>query len=122
MGGSDEPEDKERDAEEEKLRQEAIKRAEEERRVKHKKFEDEREGIRQGIRDKVSQSGACTGGEGRNGNTMYVIRKGRVNSDFSLIFEMGERTPHDRFSLPAFRYQKRGSERERHVGRGRSSF
>ena len=64
VGGSDEPEDKERDAEEEKLRQEAIKRAEEERRVKHKKFEDEREGIRQGIRDKVSQSGACTGGTG----------------------------------------------------------
>lgn len=55
VGGSDEPEDKERDAEEEKLRQEAIKRAEEERRVKHKKFEEEREGIRQGIRDKVGE-------------------------------------------------------------------
>ena len=57
VGGSDEPEDKERDAEEEKLRQEAIKRAEEERRVKHKKFEEEREGIRQGIREKVRNTG-----------------------------------------------------------------
>ena len=57
VGGSDEPEDKERDAEEEKLRQEAIKRAEEDRRQKHKKFEDEREGIRQGIRDKVGGGG-----------------------------------------------------------------
>ena len=60
-GGSDEPEDKERDAEEEKLRQEAIKRAEEERRVKHKKFEEEREGIRQGIRDKVGGGGIESG-------------------------------------------------------------
>ena len=45
--------DKERDVEEEKLRQEAIKKAEEERRVKHKKMEEEREHLRQNIRDKV---------------------------------------------------------------------
>merc|ERR1719376_1439586 len=53
-GKDDEPsaEDKERDAEEEKLRQEAIKEAEEKRRVKHKKMEEERENMRQGIRDK----------------------------------------------------------------------
>ena len=41
---------------EEKLRQEAIKKAEEERRIKHKKMEEERENLRQNIRDKVSQS------------------------------------------------------------------
>ena len=39
--------------EEEKLRQEAIKEAEEKRRVKHKKMEEDRENVRQGIRDKV---------------------------------------------------------------------
>ena len=38
----------------EKLRQDAIKQAEKERRDKYKKMEDDREGIRQGIRDKVS--------------------------------------------------------------------
>jgi len=40
---------------EEKLRQEAIKKAEEERRIKHKKMEEERENLRQNIRDKVRQ-------------------------------------------------------------------
>ena len=70
VGGSDEPEDKERDAEEEKLRQEAIKRAEEERRVKHKKFEDEREGIRQGIRDKVRRGGGL---DYRGGKKWWVL-------------------------------------------------
>ena len=39
--------------EDEKLRQEAIKKAEEERRVKHRKMEEERENLRQNIRDKV---------------------------------------------------------------------
>jgi hypothetical protein len=34
--------------------QEAIKKAEEERRVKHKKMEEEREHLRQNIRDKVT--------------------------------------------------------------------
>ena len=34
------------------MRQEAIKEAEERRRVKHKKMEEERENMRQGIRDK----------------------------------------------------------------------
>ena len=36
------------------MRQEAIKKAEEERRVKHRKMEEERENLRQNIRDKVS--------------------------------------------------------------------
>ncbi len=39
--------------EQERLRQEAIKQAERERREKYKKQEEEREGIRQTIRDKV---------------------------------------------------------------------
>jgi len=51
-GGEEESGDKERDAEEEKLRQEAIKEAEEKRRIKHKKMEEDRENMRQGIRDK----------------------------------------------------------------------
>ncbi len=55
MGGGDGDEgDKEKDLEEEKLRQEAIKEAEEKRRIKHKKMEEEREQMRQGIRDKVT--------------------------------------------------------------------
>jgi hypothetical protein len=45
--------DKERDLEEEKLRADAIKDAEEKRRLKHKKMEEEREGIRDNIRSKV---------------------------------------------------------------------
>ena len=53
VGGGDDDGDKERDVEEEKLRQEAIKKAEEERRVKHRKMEEEREHLRQNIRDKV---------------------------------------------------------------------
>ncbi len=40
--------------EQERLRQEAIKQAEKERRDKYKKQEEEREVLRQGIRDKVS--------------------------------------------------------------------
>ena len=54
--GGDEtsPEDREKTAEQEKLRQEAIKQAEQERRVKHKKLEEQRENMRQGIRDRVS--------------------------------------------------------------------
>jgi len=44
--------DKEQAAEDERLRQEAIKEAEEKRRVKHKKMEEERENMRQGIRDR----------------------------------------------------------------------
>ena len=39
--------------EQERLRQEAIKQAEKERRDKYKKQEEEREVLRQGIRDKV---------------------------------------------------------------------
>jgi Synaphin protein len=38
--------------------QEAIKKAEEERRIKHKKMEEEREHLRQNIRDKVSRFAA----------------------------------------------------------------
>ena len=55
VGGDDtSPEDREKAAEQEKLRQEAIKQAEVERRTKHKKMEEERENMRQGIRDRVS--------------------------------------------------------------------
>ena len=54
VGGDDDGGDKEKDVEEERLRQEAIKEAEEKRRIKHKKMEEERENMRQGIRDKVS--------------------------------------------------------------------
>jgi len=52
--GGDEttPEDREKAAEQEKLRQEAIKQGEQERRVKHKKMEETRENMRQGIRDR----------------------------------------------------------------------
>ena len=49
----EDPIDKEQAAEDERLRQEAIKEAEEKRRVKHKKMEEERENMRQGIRDRV---------------------------------------------------------------------
>lgn len=56
MGGDNDGGDKEKDAEDEKLRQEAIKEAEDKRRVKHKKMEEERENMRQGIRDRVSCS------------------------------------------------------------------
>ena len=52
VGGNEEPVDKEQAAEDERLRQEAIKEAEEKRRVKHKKMEEERENMRQGIRDR----------------------------------------------------------------------
>merc|ERR1712077_176555 len=51
-GGNEDPVDKEQAAEDEKLRQEAIKEAEEKRRVKHKKMEEQRENMRQGIRDR----------------------------------------------------------------------
>ena len=55
VGGDEStPEDREKAAEQEKLRQEAIKQAEQERRVKHKKMEEQRENMRQGIRDRVS--------------------------------------------------------------------
>jgi len=40
--------------EQERLRQEAIKQAEKERRDKYKKQEEDREVLRQGIRDKVT--------------------------------------------------------------------
>lgn len=57
VGGSsnddDEGESKEEQMEQERLRQEAIKQAERERREKYKKQEDEREVMRQSIRDKV---------------------------------------------------------------------
>ena len=52
VGGEDEG-NKEKDAEEERLRQEAMKEAEAKRRLKHQKIEAEREGMRQGIREKV---------------------------------------------------------------------
>ena len=56
VGGGDSSDDgisKEEAEEQEKLRQEAIRQAEKERRDKYKKQEEEREGIRQTIRDKV---------------------------------------------------------------------
>ena len=46
---------KEEQAEQEKMRLDAIKQAEKERRDKYKKQEDERENLRQGIRDKVTE-------------------------------------------------------------------
>ena len=54
-GGSKDDDDvsKEDQVEQERMRQEAIKQAEKERRDKYKKQEDERESLRQGIRDKV---------------------------------------------------------------------
>ena len=61
VGGDEStPEDREKAAEQEKLRQEAIKQAEQERRVKHKKMEEQRENMRQGIRDRVSYRFALT--------------------------------------------------------------
>jgi len=50
----EDPEDREKAIEQEKLRKEAIREAEEKRRVKHKKLEEEREGVRQNIRDKYN--------------------------------------------------------------------
>lgn len=55
VGGSKDDDDgvsKEEQMEQERLRQEAIKQAEKERRDKYKKQEEERESLRQGIRDK----------------------------------------------------------------------
>ena len=54
-GGNDDDEGqtKEEQEEQERLRQEAIKQAERERRDKYKKQEEERENMRQTIRDKV---------------------------------------------------------------------
>jgi len=56
-GGSNDDDDgmsKEEAEEQERLRQESIKQAEAERRQKYKKQEEEREGIRQTIRDKYN--------------------------------------------------------------------
>lgn len=54
-GGDDADEgDKEKEAENERLRQEAIAEAEERRKEKHRKMEEEREDMRQGIRDKYN--------------------------------------------------------------------
>lgn len=53
-GGDDDDTDKEKEAEQERLRQEAIAEAEERRKEKHRKMEEEREGMRQGIRDKYN--------------------------------------------------------------------
>ena len=57
VGGGSKDDDemsKEEQAEQEKMRLDAIKQAEKERRDKYKKQEDERENLRQGIRDKVT--------------------------------------------------------------------
>ena len=58
--GGDKNEDdgmsKEEAEEQERLRQDAIRQAERERREKYKKQEEEREGVRQTIRDKVRHS------------------------------------------------------------------
>lgn len=57
MMGGDDKDDKDPEAEKEKeeQRQEALRQEEDERKAKHAKMEAERENIRQGIRDKVSQ-------------------------------------------------------------------
>lgn len=52
-GGGESDEDKEKLAEMERERLEALREAEERRAAKHAKMEQEREGMRQGIRDKV---------------------------------------------------------------------
>jgi len=52
VGGGESEEDKEKLAEMERERLEAIREAEERRAAKHAKMEQEREGMRQGIRDK----------------------------------------------------------------------
>lgn len=53
-GGGESDEDKEKLAELERERLDAIREAEERRAAKHAKMEAEREGMRQGVRDKVS--------------------------------------------------------------------
>ena len=55
-GGEDNVESKEEQEEQERLKQEAIKQAEMERRMKYKKQEEDRESMRQIIRDKVDVS------------------------------------------------------------------
>lgn len=52
-GGGESDEDKEKLAEMERERLEALREAEDRRAAKHAKMEQEREGMRQGIRDKV---------------------------------------------------------------------
>ena len=54
VGGGESDEDKEKLAELERERLEAIREAEERRAAKHAKMEAERENMRQGVRDKVS--------------------------------------------------------------------
>ena len=56
MGGGESmtPEEKEKMEQLERERLEALREAEERRIEKHRKMEEEREGMRQGIRDKVS--------------------------------------------------------------------
>ena len=54
-GGDDNADNKEEQAEQERLRQEAIKQTERERREKYKKQEEEREIVRQAIREKVNR-------------------------------------------------------------------
>jgi complexin-1/2 len=51
--------------EQERLRQEAIKQAEKERREKYKKQEEDREHLRQGIREKVSVNLIFINSDGR---------------------------------------------------------
>lgn len=59
-GGGESDEDKEKLAELERERLDAIREAEERRAAKHAKMEAERESMRQGVRDKVSLvSGLC---------------------------------------------------------------
>ncbi|XP_043231418.1 complexin-like isoform X2 [Amphibalanus amphitrite] len=53
-GGGDDEGDKEKEEEAERERQEAIAEAEERRKDKHRKMEEERETMRQGIRDKYN--------------------------------------------------------------------
>ena len=74
----EDPEDREKAIEQEKLRKEAIREAEEKRRIKHKKLEEEREGVRQNIRDKVHYSTKVTRGDSwTNDNkiTMCYVEK-----------------------------------------------
>ena len=73
----EDPEDREKAIEQEKLRKEAIREAEEKRRIKHKKLEEEREGVRQNIRDKVYSTKVTREDSWTNDNkiTMCYVEK-----------------------------------------------
>ena len=96
VGGSKNDDDdvsKEDQIEQERLRQEAIKQAEKERRDKYKKQEEEREVLRQGIREKV-----------RTNSKMVLSRfgsnkSGQVVSVLTLYFDDPSSNPAEVYSF-----------------------